>query len=137
MWSLWGTGGPIWGPVSGYKATQMPKKWTQGDGATWQKLAAALGQLDHHPIHSLHKGYRDREHGKTTGNGIRGQNRNQELCLGRKKTLGPQTNSQDGGHEESSQVFHWVAESDWALWRSQFPPKQKKRHQKASPCKRQ
>jgi hypothetical protein len=50
-----------------------PKKRTQGDGESRQKLAVACGQLARRTVPALRKGRSRRGPGKTTGNGIRGR----------------------------------------------------------------
>jgi hypothetical protein len=51
---------------------EWPEKRTQGDSGSWQKLAAAQGQLTRHTIPALQKGCSHRGQGKTTVNSIRG-----------------------------------------------------------------
>jgi hypothetical protein len=46
----------------------QPKKWIQGSGGSWHKLATSRDQLTHHAIPALHKGCGRREPGKTPSN---------------------------------------------------------------------
>jgi hypothetical protein len=63
------------------------EKRTQGNSGSWQKLAAAQGQLTRHTIPALQKECSHRGCGKTTDDGIRGWNRRQELHLGSNETF--------------------------------------------------
>jgi hypothetical protein len=66
---------------------QHPKKWIQGDGGSWQKLATGHRWSTCPAVPALRKGRGHRGHGKAPGNSIRGRSRRQELCLGSKETF--------------------------------------------------
>jgi hypothetical protein len=92
---------------------RQPKKRTQSDGGSRQKLAAACRRLTRRAFPTRRKGGGCRGPGKIPGNGIRGRSRRQELRLGGKKTceaLGQTL--QVGGREASSRDFHRVARSE-------------------------
>jgi hypothetical protein len=64
-----------------------PKKRTQGDGGSLQKLAVARGRLTRRAVPAWRRGRSRRGPGKTTGNGMTGQSRRLELRLGSRKIL--------------------------------------------------
>jgi hypothetical protein len=123
----------------------QPKKWTQGDGRSWKKLATARKWIPAMPfLHNVRDGViKDRL--------LRRDNR-----MARNATLKYGIDAQDGAasrkresiqhdrradsrvgcHEVNSRDFHRVMESGWTLWRGWPPLKRKKRHQKHSPQKR-
>jgi hypothetical protein len=84
-----GTGGPIWGPVSGCKTPQMAEETDPGRWWAPAEVGNHLRMVDLpcHAIPALCKGCSCRGPGKTPSNDIKGRNRRQELHLGSMKIL--------------------------------------------------
>jgi hypothetical protein len=111
---------------------QQLKKWIQGDGGSRQKLATSCRWFTRCAIPALRKGHGRRGPGKTPGNGIGGRSRRQELCLGSKETfyvvLGQTHRLEIVKRVVRFSIGLWKV-TDWTSWRSQPPPKRKKRLQ--------
>jgi hypothetical protein len=108
-------------------------KRTEGDGGSRPKLAPARGRLTSRAVPALRKGRSRWGLGKTTGNGIRGRSRRQELRLGSRKAA----NDALGQTLELEVVKRVVGisirlrkVSECTLWRRRPLPKRRKRRQK-------
>jgi hypothetical protein len=107
-------GGPIWEPVSICRAPTTAEETELG---RWWVPAAEVGRrlqtVDPHAVLALRKGRCRRRPSKTTGSGIRGRSKRQELRVGSrrafKRTI---TQARTGSREASSRVFHRAAENE-------------------------
>jgi hypothetical protein len=108
---------------------QQPKKWIQGDRGYRKKLATGCIWFIHPAVPALRNTHGHRGPGKAPSNGIRGQSRRQELCLGSKETFHGQTHRLEVMKQAVGFSIRLWKLSDWTSWRSQPSPKQKKRLQ--------
>jgi hypothetical protein len=132
-----------------------PNKWTQGNGGSRQKLAAAWGQLTLRAIPAQRMGHgsqgasrdnvaKEAPKGRTLerrrrtrgecSNGIIDRDLTEQLRLRKEGDL--QEDHRAGDRKANSRVFNLAAESDWTLRRDRPPPKRKKRRTKHSTRKR-
>jgi hypothetical protein len=83
---------------------RQQKKWTKCGSGSRQKMANARGRLTSCVVPALCNGRSRGEPGKTSGNGIRGRSRRQELRLRIKPTFykAPRTNHRTGDGEAKS-----------------------------------
>jgi hypothetical protein len=115
------------------------EKGAQGDCGFRQKFAASRGRSTRRAVLALRKGRIRRASDKTTGNGIRGRSRRQQLRLGSERAFNKtvkQPLELEVAKRAGAISIGLRNASDWTSWRSRLPPQRKKRRQKHSLRKR-
>jgi hypothetical protein len=106
------------------------KTQTQDDGEPLQEFSTVIEQVTHRAFPALHKDRVGKGSGKTFSNGTRDLGAKQELSLGSNRTLSEthrQTPELDIIKLTAGSSIQLRKMSDRISWRSQSPPKQKKK----------